>query len=231
MRGIFVVLFILMFCLTTHLCAKTIQEFGKWEVGENLLENSGFENDTNAWTLEDGAGGDRNCVISWAVEKKNPHLGKCCLHLTCNKVSGVGWHAKVRHDSSSMEAGKQFTIAFYARIEKPRTVSISVQMQRDPWTFYEGGDIRLDSEEWKEYSHTFAATADVTNDMWVGLAIAQEAVDFWLDDFRFFEGELKDELEPPGGEPETVNPAGKLTTVWGRLKRADEQFLSTFLKE
>ena len=104
MRGIFVILFILMFGLTSHLFAKTIQEFGKWKVGENLLENSGFEDETNAWTLEDGAGGDRNCIISWAVEKKNPHLGKKCLHLICQKVSGVDWHAKVRQDSSSMKA-------------------------------------------------------------------------------------------------------------------------------
>ena len=29
--------------------------------------------------------------------------------------------------------------------------------------------------------------------MWVGLSIAQSDVDFWLDDFRFFEGEPADE--------------------------------------
>lgn len=220
MRTISVVLFILMFGLTTHLYARTIQDLGKWKVGENLLENSGFEDDTNAWTLEAGAGGDRNCVISWAIEKKNPHLGKRCLYIKCDKVSGVDWHAKVRQDSSSMKSGKKFTIAFYALAEKPRTVSISVQMQHDPWTFYEGGDIPLESGEWKQYSHTFIATADVVNDMWVGLAIAQDAVDFWIDDFRFFEGDLKDELEPPGGKPEAaVNPVGKLAATWSQIKQ------------
>jgi len=61
--------------------------------------------------------------------------------------------------------------------------------------------------------------ADVVNDMWVGLAIAQDAVDFWLDDFCFFEGELKDELEPPGGKSEsTVNPTGKLAVTWSQIK-------------
>jgi len=220
-RKISVVLFILMFGLATHLCAKTVQEFGKWKVGENLLENSGFEeNIDQGWTLEAGAGGDRNCVISWEVVKQNPHLGKRCLYIKCEVVSGTGWHAKVRQDSSSMEAGEKFTIAFYAHAEKPRIVSISVQMQHDPWTFYEGGDIPLESGEWKQYSHTFTPTADVVNDMWVGLAIAQEAVDFWLDDFRFFEGELKDELEPPGGKTEfAVNPAGKLAAIWSQIKQ------------
>ena len=218
-RKISVVLFLLMFGLTTNLWSRTVQKFGEWDVGENLLEDSGFEDDIDAWTLEDGAGGDRNCVTAWEIDKKNPHLGKRCRHIVCDKVSGVNWHAKVRQDSSSMESGKQFTVAFYARIEKPRTVSISIQMQNDPWTFYEDGDIRLDSEEWKQYSHTFTATADVVNDMWVGLAIAQDAVDFWLDDFRFFEGELKDELEPPVPMEQTVNPVGKLATVWSRIKR------------
>lgn len=219
-RKISFILFILMLGLTTHLCAKTVQEFGKWKVGENLLENSGFEDNTEAWTLEAGAGGDRNCVISWVIEKQNPHLGKRCLHIKCDVVSGTDWHAKVRHDSSSMEGGKTFTIAFYAHAEEPRTVSISVQMQHDPWTFYQGGDIPLESGEWKQYSHTFTATADVVNDMWVGLAIAQEAVDFWLDDFRFFEGELKDELEPPGGKVEfAVNLSGKLAAIWSQIKQ------------
>ncbi|HIE29563.1 TPA: hypothetical protein EYP66_20020 [Candidatus Poribacteria bacterium] len=70
MRAISIVLFTLMFGLmTTYLCAKTIQDFGKWNVGENLLENSGFEENTDAWTLEAGAGGNRNCVISWVIEK------------------------------------------------------------------------------------------------------------------------------------------------------------------
>jgi len=157
-RRISAVIIILMFGFTADLCAKTIQEFGKWKVGENLIENSGFEDNTDAWTLEAGAGGDRNCVISWVIEKQNPHLGKRCLHIKCDKVSGVNWHAKVRQDSSSMKSGKTFTIAFYARAGKPRTVSISVQMQHDPWTFYEGGDIPLESGEWKQYSHPLTAT-------------------------------------------------------------------------
>jgi hypothetical protein len=41
-------------------------------------------------------------------------------------------------------------------------------------------------------------------------------VTFWLDDFRFFEGQLKDEI---GREEEfAVDAQGKLSTTWGRLK-------------
>ena len=68
----------------------------------------------------------------------------------------------------------------------------------------------------EEYSLTFRATADVDRDMWVGLAIAQSDVTFWVDDFRFFEGELKDEI---GREEKfAVDAQEKLSTTWGRLK-------------
>ena len=117
-----------------------------------------------------------------------------------------------------MENGKTFTIAFWAKVDasegNSREVTTSVQMQRDPWTFYRGQDITLDSTDWKEYSDTFTADADVVEDMWVGLSIAQSDVDFWIDDFRFFEGEPADEIF----EVAAVNPTSKLSVSWGSIK-------------
>jgi len=149
------------------------------------------------------------------------HTGKRGLKIIGVKATGTDWHAKIRYENASMEQGRKFTIAFWAKVDasegERRTVSTSVQMQRDPWTFYHGADIVLDSTEWKEYFDTFAASDIVEKDMWVGLAIAQSDVDFWIDDFRFFEGEPRDEI---GVEPEkfAVDPMGKLTSAWGKVK-------------
>ena len=56
-RTIFILLstFVLMVVFTLSTFAKTQQDFGKWKKGENLVENGDFEQDTAAWTLEDGA--------------------------------------------------------------------------------------------------------------------------------------------------------------------------------
>jgi hypothetical protein len=57
----------------------------------------------------------------------------------------------------------------------------------------------------------------VVADMWVGLSIAQSDVDFWIDDFRFFEGEPWDEKDV---DPEkfAVDSVDKLISAWGKIK-------------
>ena len=217
-RTIFISLstLVLMVVFTLSTFAKTQQDFGKWKKGENLVENGDFEQDTAAWTLEDGACCGRGGQYQWEIDKKNVKRGNKALKVIGVKATGTDWHAKVRHETTSMRAGKDYTVVFWARSEKPREVSLSLQMQHDPWTFYQGGKFLLEGPEWKEYSLTFRATADVDRDMWVGLAIAQSDVTFWIDDFRFFEGELKDEI---GREEKfAVDAQGKLSTTWGRLK-------------
>ena len=197
--------------------AETPQDFKKWKEGENLVENSSFEQDTEAWSLEDGACCNRGGLYQWEIDKKDPQHGKQSLKVIGIKATGTDWHAKIRHESTSMRAGKQYTVAFWARSEKPRAVSLSIQMQHDPWTFYQGGEFQLAGPDWAEYTLTFNATADVDRDMWVGLAIAQSDVDFWVDSFRFFEGELKDEIVEEG-VPKAVDPKAKLSITWGDIK-------------
>lgn len=188
-----------------------------WKKGENRIPNSNFELDNlgsapSGWTLDNGIG--RGCMYRWEIDGE-AHSGRRSLKVIGNKTTGIFWHAKILVDNMSMEAGKKFTIAFWAKVDasegKSREVSTSVQMQHKPWTFYRGGDILLDSTDWKEYFDTFTATADVVKDMWVGLSIAQSDVDFWIDDFRFFEGEPGDEIFPEGLVYGINIPAGKHT--------------------
>lgn len=174
--------------------AGTPQDFGKWKEGELLLENHSFEEDLEAWGLEDGACCDRGGLYTMEIDKSNPQHGKQSLKVIGHKATGTAWHAKVRQTDASMKSGETYTVIFWARSEKPREVSLSIQMQHDPWTFYQGGAINLLGPEWMEYHITFQSGADVDRDMWVGLAIAQSDEDFWIDNFRYFEGEPEDDL-------------------------------------
>ncbi len=195
----------------------TPQEWGKWKKGELMLENHSFEDDlAGGWKLEDGACCERGGLYTVEIDKKNPQHGKKSLKVIAHKATGTEWHAKIKQHDVSMEAGKEYTIIFWARSEKARTVGISVQMQHDPWTFYQGGKISLMGPKWEEYHITFNATADVKRDMWVGLSIAESDIDFWIDNFRFFEGEPEDDLNRD--TPFAVAPNEKLTTKWGDIK-------------
>ncbi len=188
-----------------------------WEKGENRIPNSGFEadnlgSDPSGWTLEDGD----DAEYRWEIDNK-AHSGRRSLKVIGDKATGTFWHTKVKVENMSMEAGKNFTIAFWAKVDanegESREVSTNVQMQHDPWIFYGGNHIFLDSTDWKEYFSTFTATADVVEDMWVGLAIGQSDVDFWIDDFRFFEGEPMDEMTPGDLVYSIHVPAGEHTIM------------------
>jgi len=210
--------------------ADTPFEFGKWKKGENLIVGSDFEdlvpagattfnlkNGKRAWTLEDGTCCGRGAEYHWELDKTEFHSEKQSLKVTCVKSSGTDWHAKVRHEGTSMKGGRDYTVAFWAKAEKARTVSLSVQLQHDPWDFFQGGDFNL-TTQWVEYTKTFTAPKDIDKDMWVGLAIGKSAETFWIDDFRFWEGKLDDEITPEP-KPRAVEPKGKAALTWASLKR------------
>ena len=152
---------------------------------------------------------------------KDGHNGGNCLKVIGVIASGTNWHAKIRYESMSMEAMNTFTIAFWARVDPDqgdsRQVTTSVQEQQDPWTSWHSLDITLTGADWVEYFDTFTANGDVDAGMWVGLSIAQSDIDFWIDDFRFFEGDPEDEI---GADPEdfAVTPAAKVASTWGGVK-------------
>ncbi|MDE0634375.1 MAG: carbohydrate binding domain-containing protein [Candidatus Poribacteria bacterium] len=196
--------------------AGTPQEVGKWKEGELLLENHSFEDDLAAWELEDGTCCDRGGEYKMEIDRKNPQHGNKCLKVIGIKATGTNWHAKVKQRNVSMKAGETYTVIFWARSEKPRQVSLNIQEQQDPWTFWQGGDINLTGPEWAEYFVTFTAKETVARNMWVGLSIAQSDVDFWIDNFRYFEGEPEDDLSRD--EPFPVDAKEKLATQWASVK-------------
>ena len=215
-KSIAISVFLLMLLISFSVFAGTPQDWGKWKKGELLLENHSFEEDLAAWGLEDGACCGRGGLYTMEIDKKNPQHGKQSLKVIGHKATGTDWHAKVRQKDLSMKTGETYTVIFWARSEKPRQVSLSVQMQHDPWTFYQGGNIDLLGPEWTEYHITYNATHNVERDMWVGLSIAQSDTDFWIDNFRYFEGDPEDDLNRD--TPFSVDAKAKLATRWGEIK-------------
>ena len=215
-KSITISVFLLTLLIGLSAFAGTLQDWGKWKDGELLLENHSFEEDLAAWELEDGACCDRGGLYTMEIDKKNPQHGKQSLKIVGHKATGTAWHAKIKQLDTSMKSGNAYTVIFWARSEKPREVTLSIQMQHAPWTFYQGGAINLLGPEWTEYHLTYNSTADVERDMWVGLSIAQSDTDFWIDNFRYFEGDPEDDLSRD--TPFPVDAREKLATQWAEIK-------------
>lgn len=135
-------------------------------------------------------------------------------------ATGTPAHSTIHHNGVPVENGKAFTIAFWAKVDamegQSREVDVSVRMEQDdPWPGFYRKTIVLDSTDWKQYTDTFIVTTDVIENIWVGLSVAQSDVDFWVDDFRFFEGGPTDEVRLVETAASQMN---KLPVSWGGIK-------------
>ena len=154
------------------------------------------------------------------IDSSVAHTGEKGLKVVGITATGWACNAKVRHELVPAENDKTFTIAFWAKVDgeegQSREVDVSVQTQDDRWPGFYSKTIVIDSTDWEEYTDTFELVSDsAVEAVWVGLCVAQSDVDFWIDDFRFFQGTPVDEIR----DIETAtSPCGKLSVAWGRIK-------------
>jgi len=154
------------------------------------------------------------------IDDQVVHSGSRSAKVVGIIATGTPSHTRFSHDLVPVEGGKQFTVAFWAKVDaneaQSRTVDFNTQMESHPWPGLYRETIVLDSTDWKEYTHTFLVTAGESERMWFGLFIAESDVDFWVDDVRFFEGTPADEIS---FHETAVEPVNKLCVSWGRIKK------------
>ncbi len=169
-------------------------------IGQNLLKNPSFEDDLTAWVLEDGTCCQRGAYFTWAINTKNAHHRKQALKVIGYLSTCCGFHAKVKQATTEMIPNKRYTMRFWAFAESPRIVFLTIYGKQDPWKIYYEEAISLIGQKWKVYQTTFTfhegafAKRDAREGIWVAISMGNSEVDFYLDDFRFFEGEPEDNL-------------------------------------
>jgi hypothetical protein len=147
------------------------------------------------------------------IDDSVAHSGSRSLKVVGIIATGTARNCTARYSLMPAENDRRFTIAFWAKVDaqegQSREITIYGQMGYEFSEFYRK-PIILDSTDWKEYTDTFVVPSGPTNEIWIGLSVAQSDVDFWIDDFRFFEGEPADEVKEPAGVKGDVNGDGKL---------------------
>ena len=183
-------------------------------VGVNRLNNADFEDaQVLPWKLE--VREDLGATAVMELTKDTAAKGKRSVKVQVTKPTGTDWHVKLRQDDRCFEKGGKYTVVFWCKGEKPRNVSVSFQLQHDPWTGFFSQKFAVDTE-WKEYSLTFTPTVENFQDHWLAFQVADSDIVIWFDNMRYFLGEPKDEA---GYIPKQVfEPNSQLTTKWGEIK-------------
>jgi hypothetical protein len=102
----------------------------------------------------------------------------------------------------------------FFKSDPPVRVNIKPELGADPWTAYGENQVQL-TEEYQEFWTEWNVGGSDVVPASLTLHVQFDAATIWMDDVRWYEGDY----EPfEGGAPQSVDPIGKATTTWGRLK-------------
>ncbi len=72
-------------------------------------------------------------AIDLYLDTSNPALGNSSVRIDSTQESGEAWHTTFSYAPVSVNKDKEYTISFYARADKPRSINVWVEQDQDPW--------------------------------------------------------------------------------------------------
>ena len=98
-------------------------------LGEELLANGDFSNGLpGRWSLER----DSRTKAEWSVRNDGPAGGKS-LRIAVVRQGEVSWHPQLVQAGFAVKKDHPYTLAFQARTDKPRRISVNCMMAHEPW--------------------------------------------------------------------------------------------------
>ncbi|GMV97744.1 MAG: hypothetical protein AMXMBFR83_20990 [Phycisphaerae bacterium] len=108
-----------------------------------------------AWNLERHAGSAGELRI-----EENVAGQPVALRADVRRLGRESWHVQLTHPGLKIIAGKPYTLVFRGRADPPRSVTVAVQQDHDPWsTLVPDRRVQL-TREWREHRFTFTASSD-----------------------------------------------------------------------
>ena len=176
--------------------------------------NSGFESDDvlEGWTT--GLSGDAAATHETDADTI---YGAKAAYINTTNATGTNWHVGLTQNLAPLEAGKTYTLDFFAKANAEREISIEVKRTPGGGLPYEGvtSQVYAITGQWTEYFKTFTPSKSYPDEndqtaqvaFWVG----QVEGEVWLDSVRVYEGEKQE-------APASVEADSKLVTTWASIK-------------
>lgn len=126
--------------------------------GPNLLQNADFARGAERWTLELNQA-PASAKMRLPDDAKPPQgvLGRV-LRLDVEKLGGQNWHIQFHQAGLDLTEGEPYTISFWAKADKPRTLPLYVSLDKDDYHHIGLDDRATLTTEWKSYSFSFTAS-------------------------------------------------------------------------
>ena len=182
-------------------------------LGNNVLLNSQFAQETTGWSLEP----QKPTRAEMAVEDVDGDVtsGKAprgrALHLKVQEVDEISWHLQLHQNALDFKSGTNYTVTFWARANETRSLPVYTGMDKEPWRNTGLEKTITLTPQWKRYSMSFSARQPEPNHNRLSLILGNKVGDVWLADLTLREG-IAVEFEPgqtlEKGNLELPAPAG-----------------------
>ncbi|MEI6222648.1 MAG: carbohydrate binding domain-containing protein [bacterium] len=151
------------------------------QLQSNLIRNASFEYDAygNALAFYKLV---KNPAVEGTVQQdvSSYHTGTTSLRFDITKAAANWWYLRLEQTPLWLKQDTSYSLSFWAKASKPRSLTVGLQKNQDPYTGYVTRDFTL-TTDWKRYDTTFMSTVDDDNAMIVFDAAAATG-QVWMDD-------------------------------------------------
>jgi len=147
-------------------------------LGDELLSNTNFEAGLQNWVLERHAGAEATAEV---VAEPIPELkGIRFVRITVTKPGQAGWHVQFHQPGLKVQADRPYTLSFWAKAEKPCTISVGISQAHEPWqNLGFSANVQL-TQEWREYRFTFTLARGDENARAIFSNLGAQTTTYWF---------------------------------------------------
>jgi len=191
---------------------------GIYAVEEFIMEED-FEEGQANWSVATRPG----AAMELTIDDEDSVTGEKSARFEVSAVGGGGMHDLTLdcNIAIGIEAGETYTVDFWVKAEKDRTIAIDLLMNHDPWTnVFRIENIPI-TTEWAVQHHTFVSILEDENTIFLFSFSRSSNLNplatMWIDHIRFYEGDFEEEdlLSEP---IRAVTIDGKIAGTWGMIK-------------
>jgi hypothetical protein len=150
--------------------------------GENQIVNGGFE-DSLAYPWSFWANTEEGCLADVSRDTTSAAEGTASARIEVTATSGVDWHVELAQYDRSLVEGTRYDVAFWAKSDAARTMTLSAQKGSPDWRNYGLWRQVLVGTAWQAYTVSFEAS-ETASDSRIQFMVGEAAGTVWLDDVR-----------------------------------------------
>jgi hypothetical protein len=137
---------------------------GEQPLAEELLSNRDFSRQLSGWNLERHSGASATVSVSdelpEALRAVSPESKAVKIEVA--QPGQQSWHVQFNQSALRLQAGRAYTVSFWAKADAARSIAVAVSQAHEPWENLGLSANAALTPEWREFRFNFNATQ--TND-------------------------------------------------------------------